>query len=85
VATYGVASVGINIPRIFNLVLLEPGKGFVRVIQSIGRGVRKANDKEHVEIWDIASTAKYSKKHLTERKRFYKEAKYPFTLEKVDY
>ena len=36
----------INIPRIFNLVLLEPGKSFVRVIQSIGRGVRKAQDKD---------------------------------------
>ena len=35
VATYGVASVGINIPRIFNLVLVEPGKSFVRVIQSL--------------------------------------------------
>ena len=34
IATYGVASVGINIPRIFNLVLIEPGKSFVRVIQS---------------------------------------------------
>ena len=33
IATYGVASVGINIPRIFNLVLIEPGKSFVRVIQ----------------------------------------------------
>ena len=85
VATYGVAAVGINIPRIFNLVLLEPGKSFVRVIQSIGRGVRKASDKDHVEIYDIASTAKYSKKHLTERKRFYKEAGYPFTITKVDY
>ena len=85
VATYGVAAVGINIPRIFNLVLLEPGKSFVRVIQSIGRGVRKANDKDHVEIWDIASTARYSKKHLTERKKFYKDANYPFTVEKVDY
>ena len=85
VATYGVAAVGINIPRIFNLVLLEPGKSFVRVIQSIGRGVRKAQDKDHVEIWDIASTAKYSKKHLAERKKFYQEANYPFSLEKVDY
>ena len=35
VATYGVAAVGINIPRIFNLVLVEPGKSFVRVIQSV--------------------------------------------------
>jgi superfamily II DNA or RNA helicase len=83
VATYGVAAVGLNIPRIFNLVLLEPGKSFVRVIQSIGRGIRKAEDKDFVQIWDITSTTKYAKRHLTERKRFYKEAKYPFTLEKV--
>ena len=83
VATYGVAAVGINIPRIFNLVLIEPGKSFVRVIQSIGRGIRKAEDKDHVEIWDMTSACKYAKRHLTERKKFYKEAKYPFTLTKV--
>jgi superfamily II DNA or RNA helicase len=85
VATYGVAAVGINIPRIFNLVLLEPGKSFVRVIQSIGRGIRKAEDKDHVEIWDITSDCKFAKRHLTQRKAYYKEAKYPFTLEKLDY
>jgi superfamily II DNA or RNA helicase len=85
VATYGVAAVGINIPRIFNLVLLESGKSFTRVIQSIGRGIRKAEDKDFVQIWDITSTCKYAKRHLTERKKFYKEAKYPFTLEKVDW
>ena len=83
VATYGVAAVGINIPRIFNLVLLEPGKSFVRVIQSIGRGIRRAEDKDHVEIWDITSACKYAKRHLTERKKFYKEAKYPFAITKV--
>jgi superfamily II DNA or RNA helicase len=83
IATYGVAAVGINIPRIFNLVLIEPGKSFVRVIQSIGRGIRKAEDKDHVEIWDITSACKYAKRHLTERKKYYKEAKYPFTITKV--
>ncbi len=84
VATYGVAAVGINIPRIFNLVLIEPGKSFVRVIQSIGRGIRKAEDKDHVEIWDVTSACKYAKRHLTERKKFYKEAKYPFAITKVN-
>jgi superfamily II DNA or RNA helicase len=83
IATYGVAAVGINIPRIFNLVLIEPGKSFVRVIQSIGRGIRKAEDKDFVQIWDITSTCKYAKRHLTERKKFYKDAKYPFTITKV--
>ena len=85
VATYGVAAVGINIPRIFNMVLLEPGKSFVRVIQSIGRGIRKAEDKDFVQIWDITSTCKYAKRHLTERKKFYKDAKYPFTISKTDW
>jgi superfamily II DNA or RNA helicase len=85
VATYGVAAVGINIPRIFNLVLLESGKSFTRVIQSIGRGIRKADDKDFVQIWDITAATKYAKKHLTQRKKFYKEAKYPFEIQKVKY
>jgi len=85
VATYGVAAVGINIPRIFNLVLIEPGKSFVRVIQSIGRGIRKAEDKDHVQIWDITSTCKFAKRHLTKRKQFYKEANYPFSVEKLEW
>jgi superfamily II DNA or RNA helicase len=85
VATYGVAAVGINIPRIFNLVMLEPGKSFTRVIQSIGRGIRKAEDKDHVEIWDVTSTCKFSKRHLTKRKAFYREANYPFSAEKLDW
>lgn len=85
VATYGVAAVGINIPRIFNLVLLEPGKSFTRVIQSIGRGIRKAEDKDFVQVWDITSTCKFSKRHLTKRKAFYNEAHYPFTVKKVEW
>jgi len=85
VATYGVAAVGINIPRIFNLVLIEPGKSFVRVIQSIGRGIRKADDKDFVQIWDLTSSCKFAKRHLTQRKAFYKEANYPFDMEKLTY
>jgi superfamily II DNA or RNA helicase len=85
VATYGVAAVGINIPRIFNLVLIEPGKSFVRVIQSIGRGIRKAEDKDFVQIWDITSTCRFAKRHLTKRKAYYKEARYPFTHEKLEW
>ena len=85
VATYGVAAVGINIPRIFNLVLVEPGKSFVRVIQSIGRGIRKAEDKDFVQIWDITSTCRFAKRHLTKRKAYYKEARYPFTHEKLEW
>jgi superfamily II DNA or RNA helicase len=85
VATYGVAAVGINIVRLHNIVLIEPGKSFVRVIQSIGRGLRKGGDKEEVAIYDITSSCKFSKRHLAQRKQYYKEAKYEFTIEKLDY
>lgn len=85
IATYGVASTGINIVRIFNLVLFEAGKSFVRVIQSIGRGIRVAADKDFVNVYDVCSNCKYSKSHLTKRKKFYKEAEYPFTVKKVTY
>lgn len=85
IATYGVASTGINIVRIFNLVLFEAGKSFVRVIQSIGRGIRVAADKDFVNVYDVCSNCKYSKSHLTKRKKFYKEAEYPFSVKKVDY
>ena len=85
IATYGVAAVGINIPRIFNLVMLEPGKSFVRVIQSIGRGIRKAEDKDYVNVIDITSDLKYSKRHLTKRKAFYREQNFRHTITKVEY
>ena len=83
IATYGIAAVGINVPRLFNVVLIEPGKSFVRVIQSIGRGLRKSGDKDFVNIWDIASTCKFAKRHLTKRKQFYKEANYNFNIKKA--
>mgnify|MGYP003635712224 CR=1 FL=1 len=85
IATYGVAAVGINIPRIFNLVLIEPGKSFVRVIQSIGRGLRVAEDKDYVQIWDMSSTLKYAKRHLSKRKKFYRDENFPHKVDKIDW
>jgi superfamily II DNA or RNA helicase len=85
IATYGVASTGINIVRIFNLVLFESGKSFVRVIQSIGRGIRVAPDKDFVNVYDVCSNCKFSKRHLTKRKKFYADAEYPYSVKKVKY
>lgn len=85
IATYGIASTGTNIPRIFNLVLIEAGKGFVRVIQSIGRGLRVTPDKDFINVYDVCSNSKYSKRHLTRRKQFYKEREYDYTINKRTY
>lgn len=83
IATYGTTSTGISINRIFNLVLVEAGKSFVRTIQSIGRGLRMADDKDSVAVIDVCSKMKFSNNHLLKRKQFYKNAEYPFDVKKI--
>lgn len=83
VCTAQTSAVGIDAPRIFNLVLFEIGKSFTTTIQGIGRSLRRAEDKSFAVITDICADTKYSKRHLSERKAFYKEAKYPYTIEKA--
>ena len=84
IATYGTTSTGISINRIFNLVLVEAGKSFVRTIQSIGRGLRMSDDKDKVEIYDVCSKMKFSNNHSNKRKQFYKNAEYPFDVKKIN-
>jgi len=85
IATVHIAGTGLNIPRIFNLMIVDIGKSFIRVIQGIGRGLRLAEDKTHLNVTDICSDLKYSKRHVAERIRYYKEAKYPHKKSKIDY
>jgi superfamily II DNA or RNA helicase len=85
IATYGVAAIGLNIPRLFNCVLYESGRSFVRVVQSIGRILRRANDKSSANVYDLTSNLKFSKRHLSKRKEYYREAEYPFSITKINY
>jgi len=77
IATAGIASTGISIDRVFNLMLIDAGKSFIRAIQSIGRGLRKSADKDFVHVCDVYSGLKWGKKHFKERARYYKDAEYP--------
>ena len=85
IATVNIAGTGLDITRIFNLVLVDIGKSFIRVIQAIGRGLRKGGDKDHVYVSDVCSDLKYSKRHSAKRIIHYKNAKYPYSERKVDY
>jgi len=85
IATAQVAGVGLSIDRIFNLVYIDLGKSFIRVIQAIGRGLRKGKDKDHVDATDICSNLKHSRGHLTKRLKYYREAKYPNKKYLVEY
>lgn len=77
IATSGIASTGISIDRVFNLMLIDAGKSFIKCIQSIGRGLRKGHDKERVHVCDVYSGLKWGRKHARERAKYYKEAQYP--------
>jgi len=83
VATFGVASVGIDIQRLHNVVFLEPGQAFTRVMQSFGRGLRRGSDKDDVQIFDICSSTKYSSKHMRERCKYYREKEQKHTIHKI--
>jgi superfamily II DNA or RNA helicase len=85
IATFGTMSTGVNVPRIHNLVVMSAGKSFVRVIQSAGRALRKAHDKEFATIYDISSTLRFEANHLKKRKEYYDEAHYTYNFHEVDY
>lgn len=85
ICTSGIAAVGLDIPRIKVLCMIEPGKKFQKIIQSIGRGLRKADDKDSVLILDVAGDSGFSKKHAKERTALYREAKHEYEIEKINY
>jgi superfamily II DNA or RNA helicase len=74
---------GTDIPELNNLVFYEIGKSYETTIQAIGRVIRLGEEKDTSKIYDVCSNTKYSKVHLRERKKHYKEKEYPFTITKV--
>lgn len=85
IATMQLVSTGLNIKRIMAMTMIDSGKSFIKIIQSIGRGLRKASDKSEVFVTDISSDTKYSAMHRKSRLSYYKESNYKFTQSKVDY
>lgn len=85
IATVHIVGTGLSINRIFNLVSVDIGKSFIRVIQGIGRGLRRFEDKTHVTYTDICSDLKYGQKHLVSRISFYDDAHYPYKKQVVEY
>jgi superfamily II DNA or RNA helicase len=86
VASYGTTSTGINIRNIHNIIFASPSKSVIRVLQSIGRGLRKSETKENVVIYDISDDLRYKKynnhtyNHLQERLRIYTKERFSHRL-----
>jgi len=83
-ATYGIAKAGIDITEVHDLILIDVKRAFTRVIQSIGRGLRKSDNKKHIDIYDICSNSYYSNSQMRERMKYYNEERYPYVLQEIN-
>ena len=88
-ASYGTFSTGINIRNINNIVFSSPSKSRIRVLQSLGRGLRKTDTKFSVLIFDIAddvshkNTRNFTLNHFSERIALYNEQQFDYQISKV--
>lgn len=79
VASYGVYSTGVNIKNLHNIIFASPSKSKIRVLQSIGRGLRLGTDKNTATLYDLSDdfrTGKYTNhtlKHYLERLKIYEQ------------
>jgi superfamily II DNA or RNA helicase len=89
VASYGTFSTGINIKKLHNVIFASPSKSRVRNLQSIGRVLRKGENKSQATLYDIAddiSTDRgnnYTLNHLMERVKVYNEEKFNYEIIEV--
>ena len=89
VASFGTFSTGVNIKRLHNIIFSSPSKSRIRVLQSIGRGLRKGENKESATLFDIADNLQWKTKlnftlqHFAERIKMYNEEKFKYKIYKV--
>jgi len=89
IASYGTCSTGINIPSINNVIFASPSKSVIRVLQSIGRGIRKTKDKKKTYVYDISDDLTYKShvnhtmKHLDERIKIYTNEKFKYKVTRI--
>ena len=86
VASYGTFSTGINIKNLHNVIFASPSKSRIRNLQSIGRVLRKGENKTQAVLYDIAddttykSRKNYTLNHLIERIKIYNEENFNYEI-----
>ena len=90
VASYGTFSTGINIKNLHNVIFASPSKSRIRNLQSIGRVLRKGDNKTQAVLYDIAddctknSRKNYTLNHLIERVKIYNEENFNYEFIQVN-
>jgi superfamily II DNA or RNA helicase len=86
VASYGTFSTGINIRNLHNVIFASPSKSRVRTLQSIGRALRKGDNKESATLYDISDNLQYKSqinhtlKHFAERVKMYNDEQFEYKM-----
>jgi|TARA_B110000908_G_C10261869_1_gene459906 superfamily II DNA or RNA helicase len=86
VASMGTFSTGINIRNLHNIIFASPSKSQIRVLQSIGRGLRKSENGQATKVYDIAddlhwkSKKNYTLQHAAERIKIYAKEKFTYKI-----
>jgi superfamily II DNA or RNA helicase len=89
-ASYGVFQAGISIKRLDNLILASGSKSEIRILQSIGRTLRKGNGSDDATLYDIAddisygSYINYTLEHFKKRIEIYSSEQFPFRIYNID-
>lgn len=89
-ASYGVFSTGVNIRRLDNVIFASSSKSEIKVLQSIGRSLRRAEDSQNAVLYDIAddlsvgSFENYTLKHFKQRIEIYSTEEFPFKIFTID-
>ena len=87
--TYATLSTGINIKRLHHVIFASSYKSKIKILQSIGRGLRTHETKEKMVLWDVVDDLRYTTrngtkgknhvyKHFEERLKFYNEQEFKF-------
>lgn len=86
IASFGTFSTGVNIKNLHNVIFGSPSKSRTRVLQSIGRGLRKSDTKSSAVLYDIADDLTWKSKknftiqHFAERVKMYGDEKFDYKL-----
>jgi superfamily II DNA or RNA helicase len=86
VASYGVFSTGISIKNLHNVIFASPSKSRIRNLQSIGRVLRKGDNKDKATLYDISddctcnSRKNYTLNHFIERVKIYTEEDFNYEI-----
>ena len=90
VASLGVFSTGINIKNIHNIIFASPSKSQIRVLQSIGRGLRVADNNQDTKLIDIAdnlqigSKGNFALRHSASRMKIYDREKFNYKIHRIE-